>query len=235
MTPLLLVFGYPAPVAIGTDLLYAALTKAGGAWSQHRSGNVRWQIVRLLALGSIPTSIVLHLFVLDLADEGSANYDDLLTSSLGVMLIITATILIFRQKLRLSALNQRPEKVMNFIQHNSNTVTFLMGIILGVCVTLSSVGAGAFCAAVLLTIYFKVPAAQIIATDIAHAVPLTLIAGLGYLVAGQVDLQLLLSLLIGSLPAIHLGGRVGSAVPDRILQLLLTAVLLGLGLYYTFT
>lgn len=233
MTPLLLVFGYPAPVAIGTDLLYAALTKAGGAWSQHRSGKVRWQIVKLLALGSIPTSLVLHSFVLDLNSQASEAFESLLTSSLGLMLIVTASILFLKEKLRFSAVNERPKKVMNFLHSHSSLVTFVTGIVLGVCVTLSSVGAGAFCAAVLLIIYAKVPASQIIATDIAHAVPLTLIAGLGYLVAGQVDLQLLLSLLIGSLPAIHLGGRVSNAVPDKLLQILLTGLLLALGVYYT--
>ncbi|MFK7864000.1 MAG: sulfite exporter TauE/SafE family protein [Pseudohongiellaceae bacterium] len=232
MTPLLLMFGYPAQIAIGTDLLYAALTKANGAWSQHQRGNVRWKIVLLLAAGSIPTSLALHFFVLELGNETADNYEQLLTRSLGLMLVITGLILVFKEKLRFGAINEKPRLVMNFLHCHSNRITFLMGIVLGICVTLSSVGAGAFCAAVLLTLYSKTPASQIIATDIAHAVPLTLIAGLGYLAAGQVDLTLLTALLVGSLPAIHLGGRISNAIPEKILQLLLTGVLLSLGVYY---
>jgi uncharacterized membrane protein YfcA len=233
MTPLLLVFGYPAPVAIGTDLLYAALTKAGGALAQHRRGNVQWRIVGLLALGSVPTSIFLHTLVLDISAQDSAEFEELLTTSLGAMLIITATILIFKQKLRFNAVNDRPKRLMELLHKYRSLVTFLMGVILGVCVTLSSVGAGAFCAAILLIIYSKTPAVKIIATDIAHAVPLTFIAGVGYLFAGYVDIILLISLLLGSLPAIHLGSKVSNAVPDTQLQQLLIAVLLGLGIYYS--
>ena len=235
MTPLLLVFGYPAPVAIGTDLLYAALTKAGGAVSHHRRGNVDWKIVSLLAIGSIPVSILLHSFFLDLSFQESPEFESLLTTSLGIMLIVTAIILIFRDKIRLSALEERPELLMRTIHRRRSVVTFVMGLLLGVCVTLSSVGAGAFGAAVLLTIYTQTSAVKIIGTDIAHAVPLTFIAGLGYLASGFVDLELLLSLLIGSLPAIHLGSRVSNQVPDKVLQQILIVLLLGLGLYYSIT
>lgn len=233
MTPLLLVFGYPAPVAIGTDLLYAAITKAGGAVSHHRRTNVDWSIVATLAAGSIPVSILLHLFFLDSSFQDSPRFEALLTQSLGAMLIITALILIFREKLRKNAVEQRPELIMRTLHNNRQIMTWLMGLLLGVCVTLSSVGAGAFGAAILLTIYANTPAARIIGTDIAHAVPLTFIAGLGYLFAGYVDMRLLLSLLIGSLPAIALGSRISSQVPERFLQRLLTCILLGLGGYYS--
>ena len=108
-----------------------------------------------------------------------------------------------------------------------------MGLILGVCVTLSSVGAGAFGAAILLTIYSKTTVVQIVGTDIAHAVPLTLIAGLGYLLSGYVDLILLVSLLIGSLPAIHIGTKVSARLPDKLLQQILALILLILGTIYS--
>ncbi|GIT23332.1 MAG: hypothetical protein CM1200mP40_30140 [Gammaproteobacteria bacterium] len=108
-----------------------------------------------------------------------------------------------------------------------------MGLLLGICVTLSSVGAGAFGAAILLTIYTQISAVKVIGTDIAHAVPLTFIAGMGYLFSGFVDMVLLVSLLIGSLPAIHIGSKLSSRVPDKILQRILTVVLLGLGGYYS--
>lgn len=233
MTPLLLLFGYPAPVAIGTDLLYAAITKAGGAISHHRAGNVDWKIVRLLALGSVPTSILVHVAISESALQETPGFEHLLTFSLGVMLIITSIMLIFRNKLRAKAADNKPEALMDFIHSRRSPLTFLMGVVLGLCVTLSSVGAGAFAAAILLIIYSRARTVCIIGSDIAHAVPLTFIAGLGYLFAGHVDLMLLLSLLIGSLPAIALGSRLGSRVPERTLQGLLIVILLGLGLYYS--
>ena len=233
MTPLLLFFGYPVPVAIGTDLLYAAITKTGGALSHHRAGNVDWSIVRLLALGSVPTAILVHTAISQTTFQESQEFAELLTFSLGIMLLVTAIVLIYRNKIREKALDNKPPFIMRFIQRRRSRLTFLMGIVLGVCVTLSSVGAGAFAAAILLTIYSQTRTVKIIGSDIAHAVPLTFIAGLGYLFAGYVDLMLLLSLLIGSLPAIALGSRLSDLVPEKALQSLLTAILLSLGLYYT--
>ncbi len=236
MTPLLLVFGYPAPVAIGTDLLYAAITKAGGAISHHRRGNVDWKIVGLLAAGSMPVSVMLHIWLLDSSFQDSPDFEALLTQSLGLMLIITALILIFRDKLRQSAIEERPELVMRPLHNQRSLVTVLMGLLLGVCVTLSSVGAGAFGAAILLVIYSHTAAARIIGTDIAHAVPLTFLAGMGYFFSGFVDMTLLVSLLIGSLPAISLGSRISDQVPEKILQRLLRlelrhiAIRIGIGL-----
>ncbi|MEC8950746.1 MAG: sulfite exporter TauE/SafE family protein [Pseudomonadota bacterium] len=233
MTPLLLVFGYPAPVAIGTDLLYASITKAGGAFAHHRMGNVDWKIVFTLALGSIPVSILLHMLVLNSQFQDSAQFEELLTLSLGLMLIVTAIILIIRDKMRSNASEGKPNFLMPVIHRHRSLVTWVMGALLGVCVTLSSVGAGAFGAAILLTIYSQIPADRIIGTDIAHAVPLTFVAGIGYLLAGYVNLPLLGSLLIGSLPAIHLGSRLSSQVPERLLLQILTIILLSLGIYYS--
>lgn len=233
MTPLLLLFGYPAPVAIGTDLLYAAITKAGGAFSHHRAANVDWRIVRLLAYGSVPTALLVHAVIRQTSFQDAPEFEQLLTFSLGIMLIITSIILILRNILRKKSAQERLSPTMVIMHRHRGLLTFLMGIVLGVCVTLSSVGAGAFAAAVLLTIYSRTSAVRIIGSDIAHAVPLTAIAGLGYLAAGYVDLMLLLSLLIGSLPAIALGSRLSSRMPERRLQGLLIVLLLGLGLYYT--
>ncbi len=233
MTPLLLLFGYPAPVAIGTDLLYAALTKSGGALAQHRAGNVDWKIVGLLAAGSIPVSILLQLTLLGTGFQESPGFESLLTTSLGIMLIITASILLLRDKLRMSAIDEKPRRLMLALHNNRSTATWVMGMLLGACVTLSSVGAGAFAAAILLSLYTRHSAVSVVGTDIAHAVPLTFIAGFGYLLAGYVDLVLLLSLLLGSLPAIHLGSRVSASVPDKLLQRVLILFLLSLGIYYS--
>ena len=147
------------------------------------------------------------------------------------MLIITAIILIFKNEIRNKAVDNKPLFLFNFMQRRRTGLTFAMGIVLGVCVTLSSVGAGALAAAILLTIYSQTRTVKIIGSDIAHGVPLTFIAGLGYLFAGYVDL--LLSLLISSLPAMALGSRFSNRVPEKALKSLLAVILLGLGLYYT--
>jgi len=119
------------------------------------------------------------------------------------------------------------------LHKHRSIITWLMGLLLGFCVTLSSVGAGAFGAAILLTIYSQTSVVEVIGTDIAHAVPLTLIAGLGYLVAGFVDILLLFGLLIGSLPAIHFGSKISSKVPDKLLQHILAVILFSLGVIYS--
>jgi len=233
MTPLLLLFGYPAPVAIGTDLLYAAFTKAGGAVSHHRAGNVDWRIVRHLALGSMPTAVIVHFAISRTTFQESPEFARLLTSSLGIMLIITSIVLIFRNIIGDRNAQNSSSKPPDSARRKRYWLTVSMGVILGVCVTLSSVGAGAFAAAVLLLIYSQTSTVKIIGSDIAHAVPLTFIAGLGYLFAGYVDLKLLAGLLLGSLPAIALGSKLSERVPENVLQRVLILLLLGLGLYYS--
>jgi len=235
MTPLLLIFGYPAAVAIGTDLLYAALTKASGVISHHRRGNVDWKVVGLLALGSIPMSLILHIVVLDQGFQQRPGFEQLLTKSLGVMLLVTSIILILRNSFSLSTDDSKSKPILHLAPDRRAALTLGTGVVLGICVTLSSVGAGAFGAAILLMIYSGFPAVRIVGTDIAHAVPLTLVAGLGYLAAGFVDFVLLLSLLLGSLPAIYLGSKASNRISDKILQWILTALLAALGLNYLFS
>lgn len=241
MTPLLLLFGYPAPVAIGTDLLYAAATKSGGIYFHQRKGNIRWRIVLLLAAGSIPVSLFLNLFVMDAEFRANDSYEALLTTVLGIMLVVTALVVAFQGRIqRRLAENgsspgpDLPAPVLTFSQHHTISLTVLMGVVLGFCVTLSSVGAGALCAAVLFIIYPRLEATGIVGTDIAHAVPLTLVAGLGYLYYGQVDFMLLLALLIGSMPGIYLGTHMGSLLPEKLLRGALVVLLMGLGLNFSF-
>ncbi|MCY4269190.1 MAG: sulfite exporter TauE/SafE family protein [Gammaproteobacteria bacterium] len=224
MTPFLLIIGYPAPVAVGTDLLYAAITKTGGAWTHHRSNHVVWPIVLYLAAGSIPAAIAMHWFVLDEQFQNSDLFEEILTRSLGVMLIATCLILILRNRL--------PRVSREYIRQ-SFFLTWVTGVFLGVCVTLTSVGAGAFGAAVLLMLHSRISTVRIVGTDIAHAVPLTLIAGLGYMAQGFVDFVLLLSLLVGSMPGIHLGSLVSPLLPEKLLRLVLVTILGLLGTYYS--
>lgn len=233
MTPLLIMFGIPYNVAIGTDLLYASITKSSGVIAHSRQNSVQWRLVGYLAAGSIPASIV-TVILLNQVFTNADEYKDLLTTSLGVMLIITAIVILFKRFLRDTS--DRPHgPVGAFFQVHATKVTFVVGVFLGVFVTLSSVGAGAFGAALLMTLYPRLPALHVIGTDIAHAVPLTLIAGLSHLfLLGNVDLVLLVSLLIGSLPAIQVGTKLAAHVPSRVLQPALALLLLGIGVKFTF-
>lgn len=232
MTPLLLLFGFPAPVAVGTDLMYAAVTKAGGVYFHYRNNTIRVRIVLLLAAGSLPASLV-TVWALKQFFISPQHYTSILTSSLGVMLIITGAVVMFKQKLR-EHVEKSPGRWQLWINRHALYLTVVMGIFLGIFVTLSSVGAGAFGAAILLFLYPLLPSIHIIGTDLAHAVPLTLIAGLGHLLLGNVDLVLLASLLTGSLPAIYVGTRLGSKLPEQVIRPLLASLLLLLGAKYAF-
>lgn len=227
MTPLLLLFGYPPQIAVGTDLLYAAFTKTGGLWTHGRAGNVRWRLMLILAAGSIPMSI-LTIWLLRIYFSGDTDsIAPLLTHFLGVMLVVTALVILFRNQLQ--AITAGTQNQRSWAEHNSTLLTFICGLLLGVCVTLSSVGAGAFAAAVIMLLYSRLTAVQVVGTDIAHAVPLTLVAGLGHLFLGHVDFSLLLGLLIGSLPGVIAGAKLASRIPETVLRPILAAILMLLG------
>lgn len=232
MTPLLLLFGFPAHIAVGTDLMYAAVTKAGGVYFHHRNNTIRLRIVLLLAAGSVPASLV-TIWALKRFFPSPEHYSHILTSSLGVMLIITGAVVLFKQKLQEHA-EKEPARWQLWINRHALYLTVIMGVFLGAFVTLSSVGAGAFGAAILLMLYPLLPSIHVIGTDLAHAVPLTLIAGLGHFFLGNVDLLLLGSLLVGSLPAIYVGTRLGSRLPEAVIRPLLASILLLLGTKYAF-
>lgn len=233
MTPILLLFGFPPQIAVGTDLLYASVTKAGGVFLHKRQGTIRWKIVFTLFAGSLPASLT-TIYFLDNVFSDSDQYAKVLTSSLGIMLILTATVLLFKSKLVSGSKASSTPKFLQATREHASIVTWVMGIALGVLVTLSSVGAGAFGAAILLILYPKLSAINIIGTDLAHAVPLTLVAGLGHLFLGNVDFYLLGCLLVGSLPAIYVGTKVGTRMPENIMQPILASTLLALGVKYAF-
>lgn len=231
MTPLLILFGFPYHVAIGTDLLYAGLTKAGGIVPHHRQRSINWPIVCWLAAGSIPASLITAT-LLSRVFEDPAQYQVLLTRSLGLMLVLTAIVVFWRDRF----VGNRPTNHVNDGDQPSAAKlrwTLLMGAVLGVFVTLSSVGAGAVCAAFLMLLYPHLPAIKVVGTDIVHAVPLTLIAGLGHLIIlGNVDFVLLAGLLLGSLPAISFASRIANRIPNGILQKILATLLMGLGVKF---
>ncbi len=232
MTPLLLLFGFPPHVAVGTDLMYAAVTKSGGVILHYRKNTIRLRIVLLLAAGSVPAALI-TIWALRNFFPSPDHYSHLLSSSLGVMLIITGAVILLKQRLQAHA-EKTPTRWQQWVNRHALYLTVSMGVFLGIFVTLSSVGAGAFGAAILLVLYPLLPSVHIIGTDLAHAVPLTLIAGLGHFFLGNVDLVLLGSLLMGSLPAIYFGTKLGSKLPEQVSRPLLASVLLLLGTKYAF-
>ena len=222
MTPLLiLLFGIHPATAVGTDLLYAAATKTGGSMVHGLARNIEWPVVRRLATGSMPATIV-TLAVLSFMNLESQAARSLITVVLCGALLMTAGVLIFRSTIvrfyrsRFPALDIR----------NTAIVTVIVGAILGVLVAISSVGAGAVGVIALIILYPQLPMARIIGSDIAHAVPLTLIAGIGHWMIGTVDWHIFGSLLAGSLPGIILGSYFAIRVPESALRLLLAATLI---------
>ncbi len=226
MTPLLvLLFGIHPTTAVGTDLLFACITKTGGTFVHGLSNTVDWKITRRLALGSVPAT-VLTLLVLAYFNRGhQEGAAGLITTVLGFALILTAVALVARKRI----LDFFATRVGAFEEGHSRILTVVLGALLGVLVSLSSVGAGAIGVTVLLILYPRLPVARIVGSDIAHAVPLTLIAGIGHWWLGSVDWPLLGSLLVGSLPGIVIGSYVAARVPDRMLRPILASTLAVVG------
>ncbi len=236
MTPLLvLLFGFKPATAVGTDLLYAAITKSGGSWVHHRHDNIDWAIAGRLALGSVPAAALTLLVLAQLGVQGHGA-TGLISVVLGFALLLTALSLFFRQRLldlakrrSASAVPQGDTASHNFSQRHAAGLTVAVGVVVGVLVTISSVGAGALGVTALTFLYPNLATRRIVGSDIAHAVPLTLVAGLGHWWLGTVDVVLLVSLLIGSLPGIALGAHFAAKVPERALRGLLASVLLLIG------
>lgn len=234
MTPALLLYGFPPSVAIGTDLLYAAVTKTAGAVAHARLGHVDLRILLRLAAGSLPGALAALAALWALSVSG-ARLEALLTTVLGFMLILTAACVALRSRI-LAALARRDGSGDGSVAPAAapRLRTMALGAALGVLVTLSSVGTGAVAAAVLLLLYPGLAGRRVVGTDIAHAVPLTLIGGLGHLALGNVDPALLLALVSGSLPAIHVGARCAAGIPDRVMRITLMLLLGVVGSWLVF-
>jgi uncharacterized membrane protein YfcA len=248
MTPILIgVMGIPPQVAIGTDLLYASISKFCGSLVHAKKLNIVWPIVIFLSIGSIPASLgttwALHHFF------SSANeYKKLLTIVLGFMLVLTGVSILFRASIEQFFAKRRG---MNYEQRHSlhadsteakeaqikamlknKSMVIFMGVVLGVFVTLSSVGAGAFGVMALVLLFPNLPMIRIIGSDVVHAVLLTLVAGLGHLFSGNVDFHMLTFLLIGAIPAIIVGTLVGTKLPEHHIRRVLGLTLFLLGINF---
>lgn len=229
MTPLLVMgFGVAPATAVGTDLLYAGLTKAGGSLARGKLGSVDWRIAAFLMLGSVPAALATSALVSRFAMQG-ARVGTVITSALGVMLLVTALALVFRHRL-LATDGRFGRRLAQLRAGNVLTLTLVLGAVLGVLVTLTSVGAGALGVVALLMLYPHLPTNHLAGTDIVHAVPLTLVAGAGHAITGSVDYQLLGNLLIGSLPGIVAGSLLAHRVPERALRYFMGMVLFLVGI-----
>jgi len=229
MTPMLvLLFSIKPAVAVGTDLLYAAVTKSGGILVHQRHGTICWRTVALLACGSVPSTLV-AVGALRYFEVRGIDYDRIMTSTLSIALILTSLVLLFRNRLVSRGKNDPPADARAGRLRIVAPLTIAAGVLIGVLVTLSSVGAGALGAAMLFFLYPQMRPAVIVGTDLAHAVPVTAIAGLGHVHLGTVDFALLANLLLGSLPGIYLGSHAGFRLPDKVMRPILASMLLLIG------
>jgi len=235
MTPLLVfLFGFKAAVAVGTDLLYAAITKTGGVFVHHNTHkSVDWRVVALMSAGSLPSAIV-TIFVIKHLIQIEKDISGIITHTLGVALILTAIALIIRSYLTRKKIREIEDSVISSGRFNKIQVpaTIFTGIILGGLVTISSVGAGALGTLAILFLYPKMSTLKVVGTDLAHAIPLTAVAGFGHWTLGHVNFELLGTLLIGSLPGIWVGSHLSVKIPEKILRLILATLLLVIGLKF---
>ncbi len=227
MTPILvLVFRIHPATAVGTDLLYAAITKSVGTAIHGGKRTVDWRIVGLLALGSIPATL-LTLWAIQTFGK-SQEMSHMITRALGYALFVTALMLLLRGVIKRLAEKRHEQAVAEHKPLHTGRrafLTILTGLVLGFLVSLSSVGAGALGVTALILLYPQLPTVRIVGSDIAHAVPLTFLAGMGYFYLGKVDPNMLLALLIGSIPGIVAGSFLAPKMPEKVLRVVLAVVL----------
>ncbi|MES2574777.1 MAG: sulfite exporter TauE/SafE family protein [Bacteroidota bacterium] len=228
MTPILLWFGISPSTAVGTDLLYSAITKSGGVYVHNIKKNINWTITGWLSLGSIPAALF-TLWLLHVLHADTTELNNIIKFSLGWALLFTSVAIIFKKQLLKFSQRHAGDK---FHKESStqNFLTVLIGVLLGVTVTLTSIGAGALGTVTLFFLYPLLPTPKLVGTEIAHAVPLTLVAGMGHAGMGNLDLVLLGQLLLGSLPGIYIGSMLSGKVPDLLLRNALAVMLFFVGL-----
>ena len=216
MTPILIWFGIPPSTAVGTDLLYAAITKAGGVYVHNKKKNINWTITGWLTLGSVPAAL-LTLWLLHSLKTDLEVLNKVIRYSLGWALLFTSVAIIFKKKLLIISQKHAGDKFHNESK-TQNLLTVVIGVMLGATVTLTSIGAGALGTVTLFFLYPLLPTPKLVGTEIAHAVPLTLVAGLGHATMGNLDLNILGYLLLGSLPGIYIGSMLSGKLPDLMLR-----------------
>lgn len=227
MTPILLYFGVSPANAVGTDLLYAAITKAGGIHVHHKKKNIDWKITGELALGSLPAA-ALTLWVLHTISVDTDTLNKVIKVTLGYALLLTAVAILFKRKI-FDYSQKNNSWITRMNRRQQMVATVITGMILGAVVTITSIGAGALGTVALFMLYPLLPTVRLVGTEIAHAVPLTLVAGMGHAGLGNVDWHLLANLLIGSLPGIYVGSHLANRVADHYLRPALAVMLAFVG------
>ena len=231
MTPILIFFfGVKPYLAVGTDLLFAAFTKMGGTIKLARAKRIDWRVVLHLSAGSIPAALI-TLYVLHTLGPANPAVQSVMTTTLGGALLLTAAATLYkalRGKTAPASVAAGQEAWAATPRHWS--LPLLFGALIGTLVTLTSVGAGAIGVTVLMLLYPRLPLVRIVGADIAYAVPLTLVAGMGHASLGSVDWPLLAKLLAGSLPGIWIGSHLMSRTPERVIRSLLSVLLAYAGL-----
>ncbi len=221
MTPILiLLFGIHPAAAVGTDLLYAAATKTAGSLVHGYNRTVDWRVVGRLATGSVPATL-LTIVALSFINLNGPLAHGLIAGLLTIALLLTALTLVFREQI----VDRYAPRIGRLSEPRVGSLTIAVGAVLGVLVSISSVGAGAIGVTALILLYPRLPTARIVGSDIAHAVPLTLVAGMGHWWLGSIDLHLLIPLLLGSVPGIVLGSYTAARVPEFTLRVLLAGTL----------
>ncbi len=237
MTPIL-IFGLSIEpiVAVATDLVFAVITKSGGVISYFKHRVINWRVAISLLAGSLPSALI-TLWILQSLNSESADYNDFMVRVLGVALLLSTIGLLIKAKVLYvpfcTSRKSFSKKIVNHIvckAQYKKILLVIVGAVISCMVTVSSVGAGVIVALVLFFIFPRMKTVEVVATDIAHAVPLTLVAGIGYIIMGAVDWKLLASLLVGSLPGIYLGSRLGVKVPDDLLKILMAIMFLIIGM-----
>jgi uncharacterized protein len=228
MTPILIFgFGIKPILAVGTDLLFAAFTKLGGTVNLALARRIDWKIVGALSLGSIPAALITIGFM-HYAGAAQDAVQKVITSTLGVALLLTAAATLYKAIKGSAAPKARDlneEQLAHATKPRHPALPIIFGALIGVLVSITSVGAGAIGVTALMLLYPALPLSRIVAADVAYAVPLTLVAGLGHATLGSVDWPLLAKLLIGSLPGIWLGTHLGHKAPDRAIRSILSLLL----------
>ncbi len=224
MAPLLiLLFGFSPAVAIGTDLWFAAITKTVGGVIHRHVGSPDWKVVARLSVGSIPAAI-LTLFWLGKAHAGRLDAD-LLLGLLGLALFLTAMLMPLKNRYR-ATMNRLRHKINPRVRRQQLIATVISGAMVGCLVTLTSVGAGALVAAILMILYpLRLSTKSVVSTDIVHAVPLAIVAAIGHSWFGNVDWSLLGLLLAGSIPGIILGSLLAGKINEVYVRSALAVML----------
>lgn len=224
MTPILvLLFGVAPAAAVGTDLWFAAITKMVGGWVHHSKGSVDTEVLRWLCWGSLPASVAtlawLHF------TQAAKLKSGLLMTALGVVLLLTAVAMLLKKYIHRIGQRFRTDAPIDF-KRIQRPLTVLAGAVLGLLVTLTSIGAGALGAVMLVYLFpLRMTPSRLVGTDIVHAIPLTVVAGTGHLLMGNVNLGLLGTLLLGSIPGIVVGSHLGSRLPENALRMAIAALL----------